>query len=93
MKTEHNAEKSRFDLYDDTGAHVGKIVYEKGEGNRLCATYTEVFPGNEGKAYGTKLVDALAHYAEENGFKIVPVCPFVKALFNKKPEKYANIMQ
>lgn len=93
MKTKHDAEKKRIDLYTDEGTHVGEIEYMRGGNNELFATHTEVFRGNEGKGYGSQLVDALAAYAAETDAIIKPVCPFVKALFQRKPEKYAKVIE
>lgn len=93
MKTTHDMEKKRIDLYTDDGAHVGEIEYMRGGNNELFATHTEVFKDNEGKGYGSQLVDALAAYAAKTGAIIEPVCPFVKALFQRKPEKYANVIK
>lgn len=93
MKTEHDMEKKRINLYTDDGTHVGEIEYMRGGGNELFATHTEVFKDYEGKGYGSLLVDALAEYAVSTGATIKPVCPFVKALFQRKPEKYARVIK
>ena len=92
MKTTHDTKKNCIDLFTDDGAHVGEIEYMRGGNNELFATHTEVFKGNEGKGYGSRLVDALADYAAETGAIIKPVCPFVKALFQRKPQKYAKVI-
>lgn len=91
IKTVHNEEKKRIDLYNETGDHMGEIEYMKGGNNELFATHTEVFEGNEGKGYGTVLVDELVRFAEDKNAKIVPICPFVKAAFMRKPEKYGKV--
>ena len=93
MKTTHDREKERIDLYTDDGVRVGEIEYKLGGNNELFATHTEVFQGNEGKGYGSQLVDALAAYAEETNATIRPVCPFVTALFQRKPDKYAKVIK
>ena len=93
MKTVHNEAKKRIDLYDDTGAHLGEIEYMNGGNNDLYATHTEVFPGNEGKGYATRLVEELVDFAKSRDSKIVPVCPFVVAEFKRNPEKYAAVIK
>ncbi|UPT69264.1 MAG: N-acetyltransferase [Sphingobacteriales bacterium JAD_PAG50586_3] len=37
------------------------------------------------------MVEAAATFARENHYKIVPLCPFTKAVFDKAPEKYADV--
>lgn len=91
MEIKHTPDESRFDLYDEAGAHVGEIEYKPGDDNTLYATHTEVFPGNEGKGYARLLLDALVAYARKTGAKIVPVCGYVVAQFKRNPEKYADV--
>ena len=38
-----------------------------------------------------KLVDKVVEEMEKEGKKIVPLCPYAKALFDRKPEKYKSI--
>ncbi|MDL2219136.1 N-acetyltransferase [Ruminococcaceae bacterium OttesenSCG-928-O06] len=93
MKITHNEEKTRFDLYDDAGTHVGEIEYMRGGNNELYATHTEVFPGSEGKGYAGHLLQALVDYAAGQDAKIVPICGYVKAKFTNEPEKYAAVIK
>jgi len=60
-------------------------------GGRLNVYHTEV--GNEfgGKGYGRLLLAKLVEYARENGLKIFPFCPYVRAQFTKNPETYADV--
>lgn len=93
MEIQHIEEKKRFDLLSDDGTRMGEIEYMKGGNNELYATHTEVFPEYEGHGYAAKLLDAMAAWAEENGYTIVPVCPYVVRAFQKYPEKYAAVIK
>ena len=53
---------------------------------QIIIDHTEVNPGNEGKAFGKKMVTKAVEYARENGIKIIPLCPFAKSVFDKVPE-------
>lgn len=92
-KMVHNTQAKKFELYGSDGVHIGEIEYRSGGNKDLYATHTEVFPAYEGQGYARQLLDALAGYAEENGYKIVPICPYVISAFRKSPEKYAAVIK
>lgn len=92
MKTVLNEGRTRIDLYDEEGKHVGEIEYKAGGNNELYATHTEVFTGNEGKGYAGILLDALVEYAVGRQSIIKPICPYVIAQFKKDPEKYSQVI-
>ena len=93
MNITRSEAENQFDLRADDGTALGVLEYMRGGGGELYATSTVVYPGNEGKGYGSQLVDALAAYAEETNAIIRPVCPFVTALFQRKPDKYAKVIK
>lgn len=45
-----------------------------------------------GNGIASALVERLVEDARKEGFKIVPSCPFVKAMFDKHPE-WAPVLQ
>jgi len=45
-----------------------------------------VHEGNEGKGLGKQLMNAAVAFAREKHIKILPLCLFAKAVFNKTPE-------
>ena len=51
--------------------------------DKIIIDHTEVNPGNEGKGFGKKMVTKAVEFAREKGFKILPLCPFVKSFFDK----------
>lgn len=53
--------------------------------DKIIIDHTEVNPGNEGKGFGKKMVVKAIQYAREKGFKIIPLCPFAKSVFDKNP--------
>lgn len=93
MNITHNQKARRFDLLDEQGERLGEIEYRNSGKNQLCAVHTQVYPGNQGKGYGTLLLDALVAFAEERGATITPLCPYVAAMFKKYPEKYARVIE
>ena len=93
MKTKHETEEKRIDLYTDDGIRVGEIEYMRGGNNELYATHTEVFKGHEGQGYARQLLEALVEFAQGKNAKIVPICTYVIAEFKKNPEKYADVIK
>lgn len=54
--------------------------------DKIIIDHTEVNPGNEGKGFGKKMALKAVEFAREKGIKIVPLCPFVKSVFDKTSE-------
>jgi len=59
----------------------------KGAGKReYAATHTGVPSEMEGKGVGSALFDYMVDDARANGYKVLPVCPFIVAKFKRKSE-------
>ncbi|MFT3934070.1 MAG: GNAT family N-acetyltransferase [Chitinophagaceae bacterium] len=58
-----------------------KLLKEK-----LFLIHTEVPRELEGKGVGTAIISKALQYAKDNGYTIVPICPFVQAYLKKHPE-------
>lgn len=97
MKMEHQKEKKRFVLLAEDGERMGYLMYEDtGEHTGpgvVRATHTKVYPAYEGQGHATRLLDAMAEWAEAEGLKIYPACLYVAKMFQKYPEKYAAVME
>jgi predicted GNAT family acetyltransferase len=50
------------------------------------ANHTYVPPELRGRGIAQQLVEALVADAREHGFRIVPQCSYVEALFRRRPE-------
>jgi predicted GNAT family acetyltransferase len=70
----------------ENSVEVGRITYVMAGPTKLVIEHTEVNPTYEGNGIGKKLVFATVDYARENNLKILPLCTFAKALFDKTPE-------
>lgn len=93
MRVAHEEAAKKFVLYADDGEKAGEIEYKYGGNKDLYATGTEVYPAYEGHGYARTLLDALADWAREGGYKIVPICTYVINAFAKYPEKYADVIK
>ena len=76
--------KGRF-LYA-TPAGDAELTLSIASPSLVIADHTEVPRALEGQGIGRKLVEALVADARENGYRIVPLCPYVNAQRRKHPE-------
>ena len=58
----------------------------------MIAAHTGVPPSLAGRGVGEALVQRLVADAREEDFAIVPLCPFVTALYRKNPD-WADVMK
>lgn len=73
---------------DDT---IAKLVYSITENGRMILEHTEVDEALRGQNIGYQLVQASVEHARKYDMKIMPVCPFAKAVFDKKPD-FADVL-
>ena len=91
IEIRHNEKLDRFEALTGEGKHVGEIEYRfDGDGN-MEATHTGVLAEFEGQGIAARLLEALVQYAASNGLKIIPVCPYIAAVFEKSPDRYAAV--
>ncbi len=72
--------------------HEAELTYSKlGDSGNVIADHTGVPEELGGRGVGSALVRYLVEDARTNGFKIMPLCPFVKARYRKNPE-WSDVM-
>ncbi|MDN6194774.1 MAG: N-acetyltransferase [Alkalibacterium sp.] len=69
---------------------VAEITYLPKD-ETVDVNHTFVDQSLRGQGVAEQLVDRVVAEMEKKGKKIVPSCPYVKALFERKPEKYGHI--
>ncbi len=78
-----NKEKKRFEIHiGDQLAFQEYIQTEKD----LVIPHTEVPQSLEGRGLGSLLAKNALAYAEKNGLKIMPLCPFMASYMSKHRE-------
>jgi predicted GNAT family acetyltransferase len=82
-------EPSAFNLYLD-GNKIGEMIVEIRDG-QMTVFHTEVDPEREGKGYAGQLLEAMADYARAEQLKVIPMCVYVHAQFERHPDQYADI--
>ena len=68
------------------GAILAELVYTKPSADKMIIEHTEVDNTLAGKKVGLQLVTMAVDYARQQNLKIIPLCPFAKSVFDKKPE-------
>ena len=67
------------------GARAAELTW-RARGNARVANHTFVPPELRGRGIAQQLVEALVADARAQGFRIVPQCSYVDALFRRHPE-------
>jgi predicted GNAT family acetyltransferase len=78
-----NASAKRLEL--EVGGGTAFIEY-KLSGHTLFLIHTEVPKELEGKGVGRAIVLKALQYAKDNGYQIVPLCPFVQTYLERHKE-------
>lgn len=89
FKYEDNGKKGRFILYEDD-VFAGEITYDWFGDEKIVVDHTGVEKQFGGKGFGKLLVNKIADFAREKHLKIVPVCPFVKKVF-ERDESFGDV--
>lgn len=79
-----NTQRSRFEL--ETDGKLGIVEYQPIDNETIALTHTEIDPSQEGKGVGSKLVEEVLQFVEEQNLKVVPLCPFVSAYLKRHPD-------
>ena len=78
----HGEIKGRFYIGEST-KHAAEMTYSIASDTLIIIDHTEVSDDHRGEGLGRKLVDFAVDWAREKGIKILPLCPFAKAQFDK----------
>jgi predicted GNAT family acetyltransferase len=68
------------------GQMLAEMVYVMYAKKRMVIEHTEVDESLKGQNIGKKLLETLVHYVREHDIKVVPYCPFAKAMLEKTKE-------
>lgn len=90
IQHEENSNKGRF-FYEVDGIQKAEMTYSQAGTDKIIIDHTEVDESLKGQGIGYKLVDASVRYAREKQLKILPLCPFVAAVFKKKSD-YSDVL-
>lgn len=73
-------------IAEEEGKKAGEMTYSIASNDYIIIDHTEVDPDFKGRGVGKKLLIKIVEMAREKNIKILPLCPFVKAMFQKNTE-------
>lgn len=73
-------------------AQDAELTFSKTSPTLVIADHTFVPDSMRGGGVGTKLIERLVADARAGGYRIVPLCPYVKAQYQRHPD-WADVMQ
>jgi len=82
VKHEQYESKGAF-VAQDQDKKAGEMTYSKAGDSLIIIDHTEVDPAFGGQGVGKIMVLAAVDFARANGIKVLPLCPFAKAAFDK----------
>jgi uncharacterized protein len=68
------------------GDRIAEMTYVMSGPSLMIIDHTEVSPTLKGQGVGRQLIVAGVAFARRQAYKIVPLCPFAKAEFQKHKE-------
>lgn len=86
IQHEFDGHKGRFFVADTQGRTLAESTYSFAPPARMIIDHTEVDESLKGTGTGTRLVESAVAYARAHGYQILPLCPFAKALIDKRPD-------
>jgi len=79
--TKHGSFEASID-----GNKAGLMTYTWAGEDRFIIDHTEVEEAYNGKGVGKEMLIKAVEFARENNKKIIPLCPFAKATFQKNED-------
>jgi len=72
--------------YELAGKRLAEMTYSKAGTELIIIDHTEVDDSLRGHGVGVALVKYAVEFVREKKIKILPLCPFAKAILSKHPE-------
>jgi len=85
VKQNNDEKHGSFEAIID-GNRAGLMTYTWAGEDRFIIDHTEVEEAYNGKGVGKEMLIKAVEYARENNKKIIPLCPFAKATFQKNED-------
>jgi len=86
MEIEHiENEKGGEFVIEENGNRSAEMGYTNAGESKIIIDHTFVENHLRGEGIGKDLVEAGVKFARENNLKVMPVCPYAKAIIDKTP--------
>lgn len=83
---EFEKSENRFYKNNEEGKMIAEVTYVPAGDTKVILDHTFVNPSLRGQGIAGQLVKRVVDEMRVEGKKIVPLCPFAKAEFDRKPE-------
>ena len=90
IKRSETGSRGLYEIYGDNGEKAGEMTYAV-EAGRIVIEHTGTEEAFKGQGVASQLAKRAIEDAKAGGYKIVPVCSFVAAYFQKHPEDAAAV--
>ncbi len=87
MKIQHDETETKGSFYiliDNEKA--AELTYSQAGSNKIILDHTEVSDKHRGEGLGKKLVVHSVEFARKRNLKILPLCPYARAVFSRNKE-------
>ena len=84
IELEDHGSKGRYVLRGPGGTEAEMTFTKIGE-HQIIIDHTEVSETLRGQGVARRLVEAAVGWARESRVKVIPLCPFAKAVFDREP--------
>lgn len=84
-------EQNRLVLLNDDAQEIGEMTWSDAGPDVMIIDHTFVDPEYRGQKLAEKLVFSGVELARREGKKIIPLCPYAKKEFERKPE-YQDVL-
>lgn len=89
---EYIQENNRFVVLNDAKIEIGEMTWSNAGETMIIIDHTYVDDAYRGQGIAEKLVSLGVTYAREQQKKVMPLCPFAKKEFDRKPE-YQDVLK
>jgi hypothetical protein len=87
MKIQHEETETKGSFYILAGDEkIAELTYSKAGNDKIILDHTEVSDKHRGESLGKKLVYHSVDFARKHNLKILPLCPFARAVFSKNKD-------
>lgn len=84
IKREDGPSKGRW--FIEVDGHVAEMTYSRTSPTLIIVDHTEVPQALAGRRLGPMLAVNAVETARREGFRIMPLCPFMRSMFERHPE-------
>lgn len=93
MNIQHEDSKTKGAFFiEKDGERAAELTYSKMGDFKIILDHTEVNDSYKGEGLGKALVYHAAEFARENDLKILPLCPFARAIMSRNKEDFKDVI-